>query len=84
MYSIIKYPLSTESAIKTVEDHNTLVFIVDNKANKHQIRNACQELYQIKAKRVNTLNRPDGRKKAYVVLDKENDALEVANKIGIM
>ena len=44
-YSIVKYPLSSESAIKTVEDHNTLVFIVDNKANKHQIRNACQELY---------------------------------------
>jgi len=29
MYAIIKHPLSTESAIKTIEDNNTLVFIVD-------------------------------------------------------
>jgi large subunit ribosomal protein L23Ae len=28
--------------------------------------------------------RPDGLKKAYVVLSAEQDALDVANKIGIM
>lgn len=83
-YAIIRYPLSTESAIKTIEDHNTLVFIVDRKANKHAIRKATQEMYSIKVKRVNTLIRPTGDKKAYVVLTKEHDALEVANKIGIM
>ena len=44
-YSIIKYPLSTESAIKTIEDSNTLVFIVDRRANKQVIKQACQELY---------------------------------------
>jgi hypothetical protein len=27
---------------------------------------------------------PRGEKKAYVILSKEHDALEVANKIGIM
>ena len=40
-YSIIKYPLSTESAIKTIEDTNTLVFIVDLRANKTVIKKAC-------------------------------------------
>jgi len=83
-YAIVKYPLSTESAIKTIEDNNTLVLIVDKKATKPLIRKACQDLYQIKVKKVNTLIRPDGYKKAYVVLSKEHDALEVANKIGIM
>eukprot|EP00349_Pseudokeronopsis_sp_Brazil_P001380 CAMPEP_0202959410 /NCGR_PEP_ID=MMETSP1396-20130829/3595_1 /ASSEMBLY_ACC=CAM_ASM_000872 /TAXON_ID= /ORGANISM="Pseudokeronopsis sp., Strain Brazil" /LENGTH=30 /DNA_ID= /DNA_START= /DNA_END= /DNA_ORIENTATION= len=28
--------------------------------------------------------RPDGLKKAYVVLHKDQEAMEVANKIGIM
>ena len=83
-YAIIKYPLSTESAIKTIEDNNTLVFIVDRRANKPMIKKACQELYQIKVSRVNTLVRPDGLKKAYVVVSSEQDALDIANKIGIM
>lgn len=83
-YAVVKYPLSTESAIKTIEDNNTLVFIVDRKASKPLIRKSMQELYNIKVKRVNTLIRPDGYKKAYVVVSKEHDALEVANKIGIM
>jgi large subunit ribosomal protein L23Ae len=56
-FSIIKNPLTTESAIKTIEDNNTLVFIVDKKANKRQIKKACQDLYNFKVKQVNTLNR---------------------------
>merc|ERR1712172_363981 len=83
-YSIIKHPLSSESAIKTIEDHNTLVFVVDKKARKPAIRKAYQELYNIRVKKVNTLITAKGNKKAYVVLSKEHDALEIANKIGIM
>ena len=41
-YSIIKYPVSTESAMKVIEDNNTLVFVVDRRANKHAIRKACE------------------------------------------
>eukprot|EP00889_Picochlorum_renovo_P005795 jgi/Picre1/32825/NNA_008155.t1 len=39
-FAIIKYPLTTESAMKKIEDHNTLVFIVDTRANKKQIKDA--------------------------------------------
>ena len=48
------------------------------------IKKACQDLYNIKVKSVNSLMRPDGEKKAYVKLTEEQDALDVANKIGIM
>ena len=82
--SVIKNPLSSESAIKTIEDNNTLVFIVHKRANKQMIREACQALYKLKVKKVNTLNTPRGEKKAYVALTKDQDALDVANKIGIM
>lgn len=36
------------------------------------------------ADKVNTLIRPDGQKKAYVRLTADYDALDVANKIGII
>ncbi|KAG5186110.1 ribosomal protein L23/L15e core domain-containing protein [Tribonema minus] len=83
-FRIIKYPLTTESAMKKIEDNNTLVFIVDVKANKRQIKAAVRALYEISCQKVNTLIRPDGLKKAYVRLTQDYDALEVANKIGII
>merc|ERR1711924_472269 len=36
-YQILKYPLTTESAMKKIEENNTLVFIVDVRAGKVQI-----------------------------------------------
>ena len=100
-YNIIKHPLTTESAMKKIEDNNTLVFICDIKANKHQIKSAVKKLYDINvskvnflprmknlnqqlSQKVNTLVRPTGDKKAYVRLAPDYDALDVANKIGII
>uniref|UniRef100_A0A8C8FA42 Large ribosomal subunit protein uL23 N-terminal domain-containing protein n=1 Tax=Oncorhynchus tshawytscha TaxID=74940 RepID=A0A8C8FA42_ONCTS len=51
-YAIIK-----ASAMKKMEDNNTLVFIVDVKANKHQIKHAIKKLYNIDVAKVNTLIR---------------------------
>merc|ERR1719409_2677374 len=79
-YNIIKHPLTTESAMKKIEDNNTLVFICDIKANKHQIKSAVKKLYDINISKVNTLVRPTGDKKAYVRLAPDYDALDVANK----
>ncbi len=83
-FSIIKHPLTTESAMKKIEDNNTLVFIVHIRANKPQIKMAVKKLYDIDVAKVNTLIRPDGQKKAYVRLAPDYDALDVANKIGII
>lgn len=83
-FQTIKFPLTTESAMKKIEDNNTLVFIVDTRSNKRQIKDAVQRLYDIQTKKINTLIRPDGAKKAYVRLTPDYDALDVANKIGII
>ena len=83
-FSIVKHPLTTESAMKKIEDTNTLVFIVDLRANKPQIKEAVKKLYNIDVAKVNTLIRPDGQKKAYVRLAPDYDALDVANKIGVI
>lgn len=56
-HRIIKFPLTTESAMKKIEDNNTLVFIVDVKSNKRQIKDAVKALYDIESQNVNTLIR---------------------------
>merc|ERR1712008_50478 len=76
-YHILKYPLTTESAMKKIEDNSTLVFIVDIRASKSKITEAVRRMYEIKTAKVNTLIRPDGLKKAYVRLTTDYDALDV-------
>jgi len=83
-YRILRSPLTTESAMKKIEETNTLVFLVDLTASKSQVRDAVQKMYGIKTASVNTLIRPDGQKKAYIRLAAEFDALDVANRIGIL
>jgi len=83
-YAIIKAPVTSETAMKRIEDHNTMVFIVDIRANKIQIKKAVSDLYGIQAAKVNTLIRPDGKKKAYVKLTVDHDALEAAHKLQII
>jgi len=83
-YAVIKNPLNTEQAMKKVEDENTMVFIVDNLASKPKIRDAFQTIYNVKVRSVNTLNRADGKKKAYIRLNADQDALTLANKIGLI
>merc|ERR1711934_1078172 len=83
-YQVLKYPLTTESAMKKIEENNTPVFIVDVRASKSQIKESIKKMYDIDTSKINTLIRPDGQKKAYVRLTQDYDALDVANKIGII
>ncbi len=43
--------------MKKIEEHNTLVFLVDIKANKRQIKDAVKKLWDVQAAKVNTLIR---------------------------
>merc|ERR1719482_2682933 len=83
-FKIIRYPLTTESAMKKIEELNTLVFIVDTRASKRHIKDAIASMYDVTAQKVNTLIRPDGKKKAYIHLTQNYDALDIANRIGII
>lgn len=56
-YRTLVHPLNTESAMKKIEENNTLVFVVDLRANKRQIKDAVKKLYDVDAAKVNTLIR---------------------------
>ena len=81
---IIKYPLSTEKAIRLMEAENKLVFVVDNKANKQEIKKAIENRFSIKVVQVRILNDSKGRKKAYVKFSAETPAIDMATRLGLM
>ena len=81
---VISYPLMTESASLMVERDNKLIFIVNLKAGKSDVKKAVEELYEVKVSKVNLLVTPQGEKKAFVKLTPEFKASDVAIKLGIL
>lgn len=83
-YKVLRYPYLTEKSIGLVEKENKIVFIVDRKANKKQIKEAFEKVFEVKVERVNTQITPKGEKKAYVKLKPEFKAIDVATKLGMV
>jgi large subunit ribosomal protein L23 len=81
---VISYPLMTESASLMVEKDNKLIFVVNFKAEKSDVKKAVEELYEVKVSKVNLLVTPQGVKKAFVRLSPEFKASDVAIKLGIL
>ena len=83
-YEIVLYPLMTESASLMVERENKLVFIINLKATKADVKRAVEQLYEVKVESVNTEVAPTGEKKAFVKLHPDYRAADVAIKLGIL
>jgi large subunit ribosomal protein L23 len=81
---VIFYPLMTESASLMVEKDNKLIFVVNVKAGKSDVKKAVEELYEVKVDRITVLITPQGEKKAFVKLKSEYKASDVAIKLGIL
>jgi large subunit ribosomal protein L23 len=82
--AVIYFPLMTESANLMVEKDNKLIFIVNLKAGKSDVKRAVEQLYEVKVHRVTVLITPQGEKKAFVKLSPEYKASDVAIKLGIL
>lgn len=83
---VIIKPYLTEKthSIRDKSDKQVVTFLVDPKANKHQIENAFMAIYGIKPEKINTINKKPARmrtgtlrpgysklkKVAYIVLPK--------------
>lgn len=55
IYDIIKRPVVTEKSEYIRKEQNDYTFIVDTKANKIEIRNAVEKIFNVKVEKVNTL-----------------------------
>lgn len=84
MYQTIKHPLSTEKAIRLMESENKLLFVIDIKANKKDVKEAVEKMFKAKVEKVNTLIGPDGIKRAYVKFSAETPAIDIATQLGLM
>lgn len=84
MKEIVKYPVSSEKSIRLMESENKLIFVVDKKADKPEIKKAIEELFKVKVLKVNTFTTTKGEKRAYVKFSAETPAIDIATQMGLM
>ena len=83
-WSVLKYPYMTEKSISLVERENKIVFIVNRKSTKEEIKKAFERLFEVKVKSVNILITKKGEKKAFIKVSPQFKAIDVATKLGMV
>ena len=82
-YQILISPVMTESVFDKLEDENKIVFNVHINATKKQIKQAIEDLFEVKVEKVNTQRRPNGVKRAYIKLTDDFSAMDIAMNLGM-
>ena len=83
-YQVILYPLSTEKSIRQIEFDNKLVFVVNPRATKIDVKKAVEGLFNVKVAKVNIQNSFKGEKRAYVKLTADSLASDVSADLGLI
>ena len=79
----LKHPLVTEKAMNEMDFENKLQFICHENASKPEISEAVERQFDVVVDSVNTQVTMQGEKKATVLLSEDDDAQEVASRIGV-
>jgi large subunit ribosomal protein L23 len=80
---MILKPVTTEKAVRMIDLDNTLLFEVNRRYRKGDIKKEVEEVFGVKVEKVRTLIR-ENKKLAYVKLNKANPAIDVATKLGMI
>lgn len=73
----------SEKAVRLIELNNTLIFEVDRRKNKTDIKKEIEEGFDVKVDSVNTLIRKN-KKYAYAKLNNKTPAVDIATKLGMI
>jgi len=79
---IIKAPIVTEKSSDLVRDNNTYTFSVDIRANKVQIKQAVEKIFNVKVDSVNIINMNPKRKRVGRYYGKTNKVKKAMVKLS--
>lgn len=83
IHSIILRPYITEKTFNLIEKENKLTFIVADSASKKDVNEAIKTMYEGNVKEVNIFRTVRG-KKAIVRFTKDDEARQLATKLGLV
>jgi len=80
---MILKPITSEKAVKLIDLDNTLLFKVERREDKKSIKEEVEKTFSVKVESIRTLLRKNS-KYAYVKLHKDNLAIDIATKLGMI
>jgi len=83
-WKVLMYPHLAEKSMNMVELENKLVFIVNRRAKKADIKEAVEKGFGVKVTAVNVEITRKGHKKAYVKLHSDYMAADIASRLGMI
>ena len=81
-HDLILAPVVSEKSYDLIENENTYTFEVDPRSNKEEIRDAIEEIFEVRVLRVNTMNRKGKRKRSGYTFGKRKDVKRAIVKIA--
>ena len=83
-WDTVMFPQLAEKSMNMVEMENKLVFIVNKKARKDEIKDAVEGEFKVTVEKVNLVITPKGQKKAFVKLSDKDSASDIASRMGML
>ena len=83
-WEVLMYPQLAEKSMNMVEIENKLVFIVNPKAARKDIKEAVEKNFDVKVVKVSTMITTRGQKKAFIKLHPDNSATDIASRLGML
>ncbi len=78
------HPVSTERAISFIDRNNVIVYVVDTRATKPEIKKDFERQFAVKVASVRTVNLPANVKKAFITVAKGYKASDIASKLKLV
>ena len=80
---VILKPVVSEKSYDLIQDNNTYTFVVDRRSNKTEIRQAVEEIFDVRVVNVNTMNRKGKQKRTGWVVGRRANVKRALVRLAI-
>ena len=80
---VVFKPVVSEKSYDLIQDNNTYTFFVDKRSNKTEIKQAVQEIFDVRVVSVNTMNRKGKQKRTGYVLGRRASSKRALVKLAV-
>lgn len=81
---VLKHPIATEKAIGLITKNNVVVYMIDPRATKNDVKKEFERVFSVKVQSVHTANMPNNTRKAFIKVAKGFNASDVAMKLKLV
>ena len=80
---VILKPVVSEKSYDLIQDNNTYTFVVNKRSNKTEIRQAVEEIFDVRVVNVNTMNRKGKQKRTGWVVGRRANVKRALVRLAI-